>query len=895
MGKKMILYFCLALVWMALAGTGCGKEAGTSTAEGVTPAGAGTPGSGVPGEGSGTPEPGEGSAAPAPTHQAVATGTPVPTKSPTPVPTKAEPMPTQEAKLVTVTPVPGESVREIVGSIAAEDYPVVDGSTATLPLSQALYALATGRDMEEAERAVVHTKTTNSYYRLYDKEADLLIVYEPPQEVINRMREENLLIKPIGLDALVFMANAGNTVQSLTTQQLVDIYAGRIKNWAEVGGSDQRLLAFQRPAGSGSQTLMQKLVMGEVPMEEGDNIFRYHTMADILEGMLAYTGEANTLGYSVFYYANFMYSLPQLRFMGVNGVTPSTQTIYDGTYPFVNAFYAVIRPDEREDSNARILFDWLTGEEGQQMVLDLGYVPVVMPDGAQITAKDPVREEELLLTPKQKLAPGEHFIFVQEEPSPDYNDHGDIRIYDENWECCASFRTASCTTQGVTDARYVYIGRWRAGSEDGEDRWSETVEDAVIYDLKENEFLDFSTVTDGYVTILDGVRGYFECTQDSDKAKVIDRDGKVLLDDIQMGEGGGMIYRQEDYFTATYWEGHFGDNKGDVKKIFDLDLNLTSVIFEHPEDLPAASDRAAGVGYAVSEDGYVLSPEGEILLDKDIFLARFGNGEDTECTIGNKYPLILGRDTPEYLYRVEYAGEIWYVDITLNVYFREGETQLTVSDPKKALCPYYMAKTEDSTKYFSPDGSLIVQIPSGETGRVLRSAGESYILAEKSGDGFVVDIIGQQEDDHQTYQYGAEGIIFNEIQYPEPQMVILYGSRVGEARTQQEVLAICQGSSMELLEAERILLRQVYSEKQGQDEKVWLAELYHGSQAAGGGLAYTYVLLGGGKIRFMTPEPGRLVRCHDGYLQVDAGSYTYVYDYDGNQIIKAYNRLLMDE
>ena len=206
-----------------------------------------------------------------------------------------------------------------------------------------------------------------------------------------------------------------------------------------------------------------------------------------------------------------------------------------------------------------------------------------------------------------------------------------------------------------------------------------------------------------------------------------------------------------------------------------------------------------------------------------------------------------------------------------------------------------MAKTEDSTKYFSPDGSLIVQIPSGETGRVLRSAGESYILAEKSGDGFVVDIIGQQEDDHQTYQYGAEGIIFNEIQYPEPQMVILYGSRVGEARTQQEVLAICQGSSMELLEAERILLRQVYSEKQGQDEKVWLAELYHGSQAAGGGLAYTYVLLGGGKIRFMTPEPGRLVRCHDGYLQVDAGSYTYLYDYDGNQIIKAYNRLLMDE
>ena len=71
--------------------------------------------------------------------------------------------------------------------------------------------------------------------------------------------------------------------------------------------------------------------------------------------------------------------------MGVDGVLPSTRTIYDGSYPLTNAFYAVVRTDEPADSNARKIFDWLTGENGQQLVLDLGYVPVQMPAGADIS------------------------------------------------------------------------------------------------------------------------------------------------------------------------------------------------------------------------------------------------------------------------------------------------------------------------------------------------------------------------------------------------------------------------------------------------------------------------------------------------------------------------------
>ena len=154
----------------------------------------------------------------------------------------------------TVAPLDADQILPIANTMTREDFPLIDGSTATIPLSEAVYCLATGEDDEAAKKVIHHTKTTNSYNRLYNGEANLLIVYEPADSIIKRMQEEPLLIKPIGLDALVFMANAKNPVESLSGEQLVEIYSGGISNWDKVGGKDQELLAFQRPEGSGSQT-----------------------------------------------------------------------------------------------------------------------------------------------------------------------------------------------------------------------------------------------------------------------------------------------------------------------------------------------------------------------------------------------------------------------------------------------------------------------------------------------------------------------------------------------------------------------------------------------------------------------------------------------------------------
>ncbi len=895
-GKRGLRYLLSAMVLVALVGTGCGKEEGeektlTSTPypSGITPTVDALDESeeGQGASNGGTSQTGDLAQA---GESQEAEGT----------------SPTEDggqgadivADFPIVTPLPQKAVADIADSIAPKDYPVVDGSTATLPLSQALYCYATGEDAAEAEKAIVHTKTTNSYYRLYNGEADLLIVYEPPQEIIERMKSEELLIKPVGLDALVFMANEGNPVQSLTKKQLVDIYSGKIKNWRDVGGSNISLLAFQRPEGSGSQTLMQKLVMGDVAMEDGDNVFRYSTMADILEGMTAYSGDANTLGYSVFYYANFMYSLPELRFMGVDGVMPSTQSIYDGSYPFVNAFYAVIRPDEPEDSDARRLFDWLTGQDGQQMVLDLGYVPVMMPEGAQIVEKEANQEGEPQVTPAKNLEPGQHFIFVQKEPAPTTNLYGDIWIYDENWDCTASFKMARCIEAGVTDARYIAIRRWKAQGEEagGEDT-------LYIYDLEEGEFVDFSGIDPGEIVVLDGKKGYFKA-YDSSGAKVIDRFGNVLLDWVPYLEDEVMLYREGDCYCASYWGGYLDNNIGGIQKIYDLDFHLKTIIYDLEEDMPPERERVDGVAYVWGENGCILSREGEPLLTQELFLEVFGNGADTECTIETGNLDWETQTGARWLYKVTYAGQTWYVDTARNAYIKEGENRLTILDAQKAGEGCYVAQMKDGKKYFLANGEPLKAITFEEEPDDIRMCEDgSYIVVKNMEQGYLVEMVVPEDDFCSAYQYESSKVKYTSMECLEPYVVAMKGSRYAQDGERQEQLVIYKKSRIEVFEAEKLSLAQIGSWKTNQyvHENVWLVTKDNGGeQTLTGGRKrkfYTYGVIIGGMLRFTTPVPGECVdaACHDGYLQINAGSYTYVYDYNGNQIIKAYNWIVMEE
>ena len=136
-----------------------------------------------------------------------------------------------------------------------ENLPKMDGSTSLVPLGKALVSALLGETEEKAEELISFNKTTQSYRNLMYGECELVLGSWPNEAVFEEMKEENFdcLMEEISTEALIFVVNENNPVDNLTTEQIRDIYSGKITNWSEVGGNDEAIDAFQRNQGSGSQ------------------------------------------------------------------------------------------------------------------------------------------------------------------------------------------------------------------------------------------------------------------------------------------------------------------------------------------------------------------------------------------------------------------------------------------------------------------------------------------------------------------------------------------------------------------------------------------------------------------------------------------------------------------
>ena len=258
-----------------------------------------------------------------------------------------------------------------------ESYPIMDGSTANLPLMAEVMARTCDITREQAEEVTSCTTTPTAWVRLANGEADILLVYEAADVTKKELEAigTELEITPIGRDALVFINNKDNPVTDLSTQQLLDIYTGKITNWKEVGGNDVAIVPYQRVESSGSQSLFKKLLMKDIQPMDAPTELRPTAMGELIDELANYNNTANALGYSVYYYASYMYTQPGLQFISVDGVAPNEETIAAGSYPYVNDFFVAIRADEPADSPARQLRDWILSDDGIQALKDAGYIP----------------------------------------------------------------------------------------------------------------------------------------------------------------------------------------------------------------------------------------------------------------------------------------------------------------------------------------------------------------------------------------------------------------------------------------------------------------------------------------------------------------------------------------
>lgn len=303
------------------------------------------------------------------------TGCTTPPPADTAPPETTAPAETTAPIETTVPTVPPATVSAQVLALR-EDLPAMDGSTSLIPLEAGIRAAIFDISMEEATAQVAHSSTWTSFHNLLYGSAELIFScpLSDEQNDIAAAQGVKLETVPVAMEGFVFVVNAKNPVDSLTQQQLKDIYSGKITNWAQVGGSDLPIIPYQRNYDSGSQNYMIDF-MGDTPLMEAPLDWRPATMEGLMDVVAVNDNAAGAIGYSVYAYAADMYGNgDEIKFIQVDGVAPDKNTMAAGEYPLLGKNYAIFKADEPADSNVRTLVDWMTSYDGQLAIARAGYV-----------------------------------------------------------------------------------------------------------------------------------------------------------------------------------------------------------------------------------------------------------------------------------------------------------------------------------------------------------------------------------------------------------------------------------------------------------------------------------------------------------------------------------------
>ncbi len=287
-----------------------------------------------------------------------------------------------------------------IENLKIDNYPKVDGSTSTEPL-QALIACKlfdieyswiyaplwfkyTYRLMPSCENKIDvckfiserinHQGTHSAFVNLIYKNADIILVARTASNDELNLADSlgvELIETPIALDAFVFLNHIQNPVNSLTTKEIQNIYTGKTINWSEIGGTDAKINPYQRNVNSGSQELMETLVMKDLEILDLPDMIIYGMMG--LINAIEYNRDG--LGYSVNYYTQYMVRSDSVKRLAVDGIYPDYNSIKNRDYNYTTNVYAVIRKDLDINSKAFQLYDLLLKSSGQSVIKESGYIP----------------------------------------------------------------------------------------------------------------------------------------------------------------------------------------------------------------------------------------------------------------------------------------------------------------------------------------------------------------------------------------------------------------------------------------------------------------------------------------------------------------------------------------
>lgn len=168
--------------------------------------------------------------------------------------------------------------------------------------------------------------------------------------------------KVIAMDGIAVIVNPSNQVDELTKKQILDIYTGKLTNWSQLGGKNEKIIVISRDSASGTFEAFNELALNKQKVKP-DALMQASNQA--IAGIVSKT--AGAIGY-----VGMGYLTKSVKEVRINGIAPSKVTVLSGKYPYSRPLFMYTNGDPKEAVKAFI--DYILSPEGQRMVEEEGFI-----------------------------------------------------------------------------------------------------------------------------------------------------------------------------------------------------------------------------------------------------------------------------------------------------------------------------------------------------------------------------------------------------------------------------------------------------------------------------------------------------------------------------------------
>lgn len=167
----------------------------------------------------------------------------------------------------------------------------------------------------------------------------------------------------LAYDGIAIIVNPQSKVEDLTVEQIKKIYTGEITNWSEVGGADGEIVLIGREAGSGTRDGFESIT------DTKDKCKYRQELTSTGDVITTVAQNPNAIGY-----ASLASVKDTVKALKVGGVTPSEDTVKDGSYVVQRPFVLVTKEGTPLSETAQKFFNYATSSSASEIISKAGAV-----------------------------------------------------------------------------------------------------------------------------------------------------------------------------------------------------------------------------------------------------------------------------------------------------------------------------------------------------------------------------------------------------------------------------------------------------------------------------------------------------------------------------------------